>query len=71
MKGDRDTYRMVGRYVGMATLLPVSGFVGYGIGYYLDRWLGTQFMSLVFLLLGVAAGIISLIRELNRDTREK
>jgi ATP synthase protein I len=45
--------------------------VGLGIGWALDRWLGTgPWLLLVFLLLGTAAGILNVIRAGNKpDTK--
>jgi F0F1-type ATP synthase assembly protein I len=60
----------VGEYTSLAFLLPAMTFVGYGIGYLLDKALGTTFLYLVFLLLGIAAGFVELIRRLLRDTGE-
>jgi ATP synthase protein I len=41
--------------------------VGLGIGWALDRWLGTgPWLLLVFLLLGTAAGILNVIRAGNK-----
>ena len=41
--------------------------VGLGIGWGLDKWLGTApWLLLVFLLLGTAAGIFSVIRAGNK-----
>ncbi|MGH9722764.1 MAG: AtpZ/AtpI family protein [Bryobacteraceae bacterium] len=48
----------------------MSTFVGYVIGYYLDKWLGTHYLYLVFLLLGIASGFIQLIRQLQRDMKD-
>ena len=46
------------------------GFViGYAIGYYLDQLFGTTYLRIVFLVLGVASGFISLVKELQK--REK
>ncbi len=40
--------------------------VGVGIGYLLDRWLGTTpWLLLVFFLLGSAAGIMNVFRVMN------
>ncbi|MGB6609437.1 MAG: AtpZ/AtpI family protein, partial [Acidobacteriaceae bacterium] len=55
------------KYYGLALLLPISMAVGFGIGYLLDRAFGTTFLKLVFLLLGIASGIIELVRELAKD----
>jgi F0F1-type ATP synthase assembly protein I len=62
-----NPFQMLGRYSYLAFLLPVSTFVGYIIGYLLDKVFHTHFLYLVFLLLGIASGFIELIRELNRD----
>lgn len=58
---------MVGEYSSLATILPASVLVGYAIGYGLDKWLGTTYWSIVWLLLGVAAGIKQLIRKVLVD----
>jgi F0F1-type ATP synthase assembly protein I len=60
----------VGEYTSLAFLLPAATFVGYAVGYLLDKAFGTSFLYLVFLLLGIAAGFVELIRRLMRDTRE-
>jgi len=45
--------------------------VGYAIGYGLDKFFGTTYLKMVFLLLGVVSGMIELIRELNKDDAGK
>ena len=55
------------RYISIASLLPASTFVGYFIGYALDRWLGTHYLNIVFLILGIVAGFVQLIRQLMTD----
>jgi F0F1-type ATP synthase assembly protein I len=64
-KNDGNENRNLGKYLELAILLPISTMVGYGIGYFLDRYFGTHFLYLIFLVLGSAAGIIQLIRELS------
>ncbi|MES1151900.1 MAG: AtpZ/AtpI family protein [Dongia sp.] len=45
--------------------------VGLGIGWALDRWLGTgPWLLLVFLLLGTAAGILTVIRSGNKPDKK-
>jgi F0F1-type ATP synthase assembly protein I len=66
--GRNNVWASVGRYVSLAFILPASTFAGYVIGYLLDRALGTGFLSIVFLLLGIAAGFIELLRKLPQDT---
>ena len=58
----------VGEYTSLAFLLPVSTFVGYAIGYMLDKAFGTHFLYLVFLILGIVSGFVQLIRQIQRDT---
>ncbi|MCU1275861.1 MAG: hypothetical protein JWO48_3292 [Bryobacterales bacterium] len=58
----------VAEYSSLAFLLPVTAVVGYVIGYLLDKAFGTHFLYIVFLLLGIAAGFLQLIRILLRDT---
>ncbi|PWU00788.1 MAG: hypothetical protein C5B51_24410 [Terriglobia bacterium] len=57
----------VGEYTSLAFLLPSAAFVGYLIGYLLDKAFGTHFLYLPFLLLGIAAGFVQLIRQVTRD----
>jgi F0F1-type ATP synthase assembly protein I len=59
----------VGKYYGLIFVLPAAALVGYGIGYALDKAFHTGFLKIVFLLLGVAAGMIDLFRELTKDEK--
>jgi len=61
----------VGEYTSLAFMLPAATMIGYAIGYLLDRALGTTFLKIVFLLLGIAAGFVQLIRQVLRDTRNR
>jgi len=56
------------QFTGLALLLPTSTFVGYVIGYYLDKAFGTDWLYIVFLILGTAAGFVTLIYEVTRDS---
>ena len=59
----------VGEYTSLAVLLPAATFVGYAIGYLLDRLFHTHFLYIPFLILGIAAGFVQLLRQVMRDTR--
>jgi ATP synthase protein I len=63
-----DVWIQVGRYLSLATLLPAASFIGYLMGYGLDRLFGTGFLRVVFLILGAIGGFLNLLRQLNRDT---
>jgi F0F1-type ATP synthase assembly protein I len=58
------------QYTGLALVLPVSTFVGYGIGHYLDKAFGTTWLQIVFLILGSVAGFVALIRQIMRDSND-
>ena len=61
---------LAGEYMSLAFLLPVASFVGYAIGYLLDKAFGTHFLYLVFLVLGTVSGFVQLIRKLMRDSAD-
>jgi len=63
--------QQVGKYYSVVFILPASVLVGFVIGYFLDKWLGTGFLKIVFLFLGLASGMIELIRELSKDNGGK
>jgi F0F1-type ATP synthase assembly protein I len=56
-------WQQYGKYLGLAFVLPSCTLVGYLIGKGLDKLFGTHFLTFIFLLLGIAAGFIDLIRE--------
>ena len=58
----------VAEYTSLAFMLPAATLVGYGIGYLLDRAFHTHFLYIPFLILGIAAGFVQLVRQLMRDT---
>lgn len=58
------------QFTGLALLLPASTLVGYAIGYYLDKAFGTDWLKIVFLILGSAAGFVALIRQVMQDSHD-
>ena len=72
---DRDSEQkkspwvQVGRYSQLAMMLPAGTVAGWLLGSALDRWLHTSWLSIVGLLLGIAAGMFELIRAVLRDTK--
>jgi ATP synthase protein I len=57
----------LGKAFRLSTELVAGVFVGGFIGWLLDRWLGTlPLFLLVFLLLGIAAGIMNAVREARK-----
>ena len=58
------------RYSGMAFTIPAGVLVGYFGGRWLDGRFGTQWIYILGLILGAAAGLIQVVRELTRDPGE-
>ena len=65
----KNPWVQVGRYSQLALMLPAGTVVGWLAGSALDRWLHTSWISAVGLILGIAAGMIELIRTVLRDTK--
>ena len=65
----KNPWLQVGRYSQLAFMLPAGTVAGWLLGSALDRWLHTSWISVVGLFLGIAAGMIELIRTVLRDTK--
>jgi ATP synthase protein I len=64
---DRKLLRMLGALSTVGITLVVSTVIGYFIGHYLDGRFGTTpWLTLVFLLLGIAAGFKNLYDQTRR-----
>lgn len=57
----------IGKYLGMALMLPISTGVGYALGYGLDSLFHTTWLRWLLMGLGTVAGIMDLIYELDKD----
>lgn len=57
-------------YSTLAFVLPASTFVGWLLGHLLDKGLGTGYLNIVGLLLGIVGGFVQLIRQVLRDTHD-
>ena len=66
-----DLVQQFGRYYAVAFLVPSAVLIGFVIGYLLDKVFGTGFLKIIFLFLGLAAGMIELVRELSKDDAQK
>jgi len=65
----KNPWVQVSRYSQFALMLPAGTVAGWLLGSALDRWLHTSWISIVGLFLGIAAGLIELIRTALRDTK--
>lgn len=61
----------LGKYLSLALTLPASVFAGYLLGAALDHWLRFPILRVVGILLGLAAGLIQIFRELDRESKIK
>ena len=57
----------IGKYMGMALMLPIATCVGYAIGYGLDAVFHTTWLRWVFTVFGSVAGVLDLIYELDKE----
>ena len=67
----RAFFRELGRYSALGLEMSISVLVGVGIGYYLDKWLGTgPWLMVLWIGIGFAAGVRSLYRAARRSERD-
>ncbi len=57
----------LGKYLSLALTLPASVVAGYIVGALADHWLRIAFLRVLGILLGMAAGLIQIVRELSRE----
>ena len=67
-KRTRNVWVQIGEYTSLAMLLPACTVIGYLMGHYLDRVFGTSFLTIIFLLFGIAAGFVQVVRQFQKDT---
>ena len=65
----KNPWVQVGRFSQLAFVLPAGTVAGYLVGALLDRWLHSQWISIVGLLAGTAGGLVEVIRTVLRDSK--
>lgn len=65
-KEKREMYRQLGALMSAGMVFPISIAIGYAMGYYLDRWFGTTWLTMVFILFGMVAGFVGFFRSISK-----
>ena len=69
--GDGSAWKGLAELSAIGMTLVVATVVGLAGGYYLDRWLGTSpLLTIIGLLLGIAAGFVNLFRSVKAAERD-
>ncbi|MFB3817683.1 MAG: AtpZ/AtpI family protein [Candidatus Methylomirabilales bacterium] len=69
---DVSVFKQLVRLSTIGVALVAATAIGLAIGYGLDRWLGTSpWLTLTFLLFGIAAGFLNLFRDVGLLDRRR
>lgn len=67
---DKSLY-WLGKYLSLALTLPASVVAGYLLGALADHWLHAPIVIPIGIFLGMAGGILQIVRELSRDEKRQ
>jgi F0F1-type ATP synthase assembly protein I len=59
----------LGKYLSLALTMPASVAAGYLLGTFADHYLHLPLLRAIGIILGMVAGLIQVLRELDRDSR--
>ncbi len=60
----------LGKYLSLALTLPASVVAGYILGALADHWLHVQVLRAAGIILGMAGGLIQILKELSRESKK-
>lgn len=63
----KNVWVQIGNYASLGFMLPACTVVGYLMGLGLDHLFHTTFLRIVFLILGIVAGFVELIRIVTKN----
>ncbi len=66
--GKKPLWAQIGDYAGLGVMMPACAVTGYFIGVLLDHLFHTHYLNIVFLLLGIVAGFVELIRVVTKNS---
>jgi F0F1-type ATP synthase assembly protein I len=67
---ERKLWLQLARYSQLALVLPACTVVGLLIGWGLEKWLHRDWLLIVGLLLGIAAGFVELVRTVTSSEKK-
>ena len=68
--GEPSTWKALAELSSVGMTLVLATVLGLVAGYYADRWLGTKpWLTVIGLVVGIAAGFVSLFRTVNKAAR--
>jgi F0F1-type ATP synthase assembly protein I len=59
------------KYIQLGIALPAATFIGWFLGNLMDSWLGTHWIKIVGLFIGIAAGFVQLVRLAIASSKEQ
>jgi F0F1-type ATP synthase assembly protein I len=68
---NRRSFSQLSHLLSAGMVFPVATAIGYAIGYFLDRLFATKYLTIVFLLFGIAAGFVSFFRAISAVERSE
>ena len=68
---NRDAWATVARYSEIGFIVPAAVFLGYILGWLLDRWLGTHWIYVAGVIFGAVVGFVQMIRSAMRAERDE
>jgi F0F1-type ATP synthase assembly protein I len=58
------------KYSHIGFALPAGVFVGWAVGAMLDKWLGTKWITIVGVIVGIIAGFVEMMRAVTQLSKE-
>ncbi|MCU1284625.1 MAG: hypothetical protein JWO13_975 [Acidobacteriales bacterium] len=70
-KSEKKSWVEAEKYIQLGVTLPAAIVIGYFLGSLMDRWLGTHWIRIAGLLVGIAAGFVQLVRVAMAESNKE